>query len=585
MSFAFPSEIQSLEGMWQLYRQSPLALALVTIMVAGYAYWKFGTPTNSILNNPLIYPPKRPKLLTTFLRYQLGAGLYLAAWLFLFGVLCFSPSLLYVALQTAALSDAAKSVANSIGTIIGDDRAKLADTMPVAAALLMVVVGKLPLFSQVEEMLRTELNSMVAIPVRAILLRNDLKTRPLALDDNFLKQVALERALPNVQRHYRSIYDDWLKARYLCDQLASWQGHVEFSKFSIRYGAERDAILTAVENFLTELAILDAPRRSAKLNELAKKRSEEIGQLIQWICAYVSYAVLATFTTTRAREDALAVIGFRGKATSPDFPLDLGALALTLTGVFGIIALSAFLVYSVPAAVYGGEATTDDWLALHKAVRMGFWGTVMHFGTILLVLQTLGHFGENWIGRWLGGTSGGRPPVALYLALGVVGFLLGGTIAVIARLMVRGEFFPGNLAWGSITFVTAVATAWHQDRVAARTHSAASGTTARFADWRVSALQGGLTALAAMLAYLYVSTGAGQSLKWQFCIFLLVSSGCTGSFLGWHLPLNMRRRLASKEAQASGAPSHVDMTFRDRGKADDGVSDAGLRKVAAHRGR
>jgi len=77
-----------------------------------------------------------------------------------------------------------------------------------------------------------------------------------------------------------------------------------------------------------------------------------------------------------ARDDVLTVVGFRSKETSSDFPLDPGALALTLTGVFLIIVVSAFLVYSVPAAINGGDLSAVDPFALHKAVRMGFWGTV-----------------------------------------------------------------------------------------------------------------------------------------------------------------------------------------------------------------
>lgn len=219
--------------------------------------------------------------------------------------------------------------------------------------------------------------------------------------------------------------------------------------------------------------------------------------------------------------------------------------------------VSAVLVYTVPAAITGGDPSAVDPLALHKAVRMGFWGTVMHFSTVLLVLQTRGHLGEIRFGRWLAASGSGHPPVALYLALGIIGFLLGGAIAVLARVVMRGEFVPQNFAWGCITFVTAVATAWHQDRIAAGNHSTASGTTPRSADWLIAALQGGVTALAAILAYLYISTGIGVSAKWPLCVFLLVSSGCTGGFLGWHLPINLRHRLASKEAQASHVASNA----------------------------
>jgi len=563
------------------YVHHPVAILVTALVVIYYASQKFNTPTDRLSKDDSILPPRIPAVQTTYLRYRLSLGLYVLTWLVFFGGFAFFPDVLGAALQV--LSTLGLDVGNlltDLSDLLEKHKDELPTYLPFVAFAVMHVIAKAPGFSDFEQGLRDWLNDLARIPVEARRMSGQLRDLAPAMSPAFMVRVKGDTWGMNLRNFRRGLYDDWLKLRYLAHQIESWRAHPDYSRFDLTYAEQRRVLLASKVRLGEELHRLDTmlgaePKLpGAFLDDMAQQRVEELGALLGDFTTFLCYGVLATFTTHRARTEALQCIGYpvakAGMELTPprpdeEFPLDAAALTLVLVPIFLGIAVSTLLFTMLPSALFGGAPSLLDKLGFPGCIRWAFWGTMMHFATVIGVLAMRWALRGSPMRTWLEQADPAERPYGLYFFGGLLGFAIGGGTALLASTLGPNGFNWFALAWGSITFVTGASVIWHIDS-AKRATTRRSGDAqpsivhvlAAGPDWRVPAVQALATAAVSQFANLYVfGSGHAAVFDWKFCCYLVVSTGFVGAFLGQHLHQSFFRQEARKRAirdRAAAAP-------------------------------
>ncbi len=554
------------------YAHSPVALVATTAAVVCYASYKFSTPTDRLKGDESILPPRIPAVQTTYLRYRLSLGLYVLTWLLFFGGFAFFPDMLNSTLVVlGSLGLDVGHLIQNLHDLLEKNRDDLPTYLPLIAFAFMYVVGKAPGFSAVEQGLRDWLNDLAKIPLEARRMSSQLRDLAPAMSPAFLARIAADTWSKNLREFRRGLYDDWIRLRYLAHQVESWSAQPDYSRFDLKYAEERRSLLTAKAKLGDELRRLDTmlgaePKvPAALLDDDAQHRAEELGLQIGDFTTFICYGVLASFTTQRARNEALECIGYPvvkpGMEIMPprpdeEFPLDSAALTLVLVPIFVAIAASTWIFTMLPDAWFGDSASLLSRLGFPGCIRWAFWGTMMHFATVTAVLATRRALRGTAMRAWLERADPMERPYGLYLFGGLIGFVTGGAIALFASAVGPFGFNWFAIAWGSVTFVTGASVIWHIDGAKRATASRYANAGASLVhllgaepDWRIPVGQGSATAVISLFANLYV-LGAREAsdVDWKFCIYLVVSTAIVGAFLGQHLHQSFYRRETRKHA-------------------------------------
>jgi len=571
------------------YLLRPEVLVATTAGVVWYGCRKFSTPTDRLSKDETILPPRHPAVQTTYLRYRLSLALYVLTWLVFFGGFAFSPDVLGTALVTLKSLNIDLGLSQGLQNILSEHQDDLPRYLPVVALAFMYVLAKAPGFSAVEQGLRDRLNEIAKIPLEARRMSSRLRDLDPVMPQVFLDRIANDAWSRNLKAFRRGLYDDWVKLRYLAHQIESWPAQPDYSRFDLKYAQERTALLTvkskAGENLRRLDSILGAEPKvpSGLLDGDAQQCATEVAALLCNFTTFLCYGVLASFATKRARNEALQCIGYplvksgiEVVAPRPDeeFPLDAAALALLLAPIFVTIALSAWIFTFLPDGWFSGAPSYLDKLGFSGCVRWGFWGALMHFAAVTVVLAVRRALRGTSLRAWLERTDSTNRSYGMYLFCGVIGFVTGGAIAVLASILGPFGFSWFALAWGSITFVTGASVIWHIDeakRAIANRYGNAEPPIVHLLgaapDWRIPIGQGVATSVISMFANLYVlSAGHASVFDSKFCAYLVVATGIVGAFLGQHLHRSFWRRETRKRAirdRAPATPSAADLPLPD----------------------
>lgn len=529
---------------------------VAAIVVALYARHRFSQPTASILEQTEIEPPKKTRFLTTLVRYHLGATLYMCVWLLVLLCLVSIPGLMKLILWTIGafgvpqpdwLAEVPQMLAEGGGAI----------ALPFLSMVLIIAFSRIPPVSGVERHLREKFDVLAKIPFKAILMSQTLAKRAVEYPRDFVHKMEEEAYVRRLKACHRSIYDDWMKLCHFVEQIEGWGGDEDFSRYLTINGKEWQRLSRVQQDLAEKLRRLscglepeeEIPRKLANYFEgEAKSRSNELEHLLKQVYVFVSYAVLFSFATERARNDGLSRLGIRQHDRGESFPLDASALTLTWMLVFLIIVGWTFVFYCIPGAL-GGDPFTAS-----RAVTFGVIGSWLHFGAVVVAVQLRRWLAQTGIGNYLEATDTYTRPYGMYFVQGTCGMLVGAVVCVLGKLLLLSQAPALNdLYWGLGAFVTAASVGLHQDRarslVAAHARTAAA-TPPRH--WREPVVQGLLTLILTLFSWL-MAAGNGSIGDWKWLLFVAVAGGSFGAFLGSHLPENFRRRELG--APAAAVPS------------------------------
>ena len=545
-------------GMFDQYRAAPLVIVATTLAVILYASRKFGQPTKALRDDQSILPPRQPAVQTTYLRYRISLTLYVLLWLAFFAAFVFVPTIFILTLELMTKFGAGIVDTKPFRELLQEHQQNLPHILPLLAFGFMYFVAKVPGFSDVEEAMRDELNVLAKIPREALRLSAELRERPLTIPNAFVQKLGPDAKYQNIGAKQRSLYDAWLRLRYISHQLETWPSHSDYSRFALKYAQERSALLASTRKLSEALSTLDhllgiaAPVVDAETQRVAT----DLEALLKDTTTFLCYGVLSSFATRRARQEALECIGFAmdGKAIGEEFPLDSASLALVMVPIFFVIASLSATFALMPSRFFGADPSVIDRLTFPGCLRWGFWGMTMHVAAIVAVLMLRRAMNGTALRAWLEAHDESDLPYGMYLFCGAVAFVTGGGIALFASLVGPNPFTWSAFAWGAVTFVTGASIIWHIDEskrvVAARSGEQAGLTPPVIkakADWRIVVGQGAATAAFSMFANLYVLGISGISLMdWKFCAFLLVTNFAVGGFLAHHLHGSFLRRQIRK---------------------------------------
>ena len=540
------------------YLDNPLALLLAAGFVVCFSVWKFNKVPRRIVEELKIAPPNAPRLLTTLIKFRLGLTLYALAWGSLFGALALAPDLLRASLDLVIdFGIDPGGTAAKLRDYLVANEALLVTAQPIVAAIAMVVIGQVFPLSRGDEALRATLYKWVEIPFKAESLAADLAGRPFRTGTS-----AAEGELPGLRHHQIALFQDWVKLERLGAAIGAWSADPDFSRFALRYVGHLNDLRARRETLAAKLETVDVmlgqgdEEKAGEGLERAQGVAAEIAELLPDHQRIVSRAVLASLATERARECALGAMGFEARPV-PDrnFPLDATALTLLATSLFVMLTLITLGFYLLPPVVLGLHSETMGQLGVPVSVAWGFWGTVMHFSVVVLAALAREQIRGSALERVLLG-RGDSLPVALYAAMGLLGFLVGGIVAVFASYVLYGAFLPDKFAWGAVTFVTGFSVPLHEDR-AGRFWGRLGGRnvvdrllSAHGAAWTV---QGAITGTVGVLTYLYLlGRPENAAIDWVFVTFVLVGTGAIGSVVGYYLPAEFHRlKVAGPERVAA----------------------------------
>jgi hypothetical protein len=559
------NDFTTILGMFNQYRAAPLVSFAMTLAVILYASHKFGEPTKALRDDQSILPPRQPAVQTTYLRYRLSLTLYVLLWLAFFAAFVFVPPIFILTLELTAKFGAGLIDTGPFRELLQEHRQNLPYILPLLAFVFMYFVAKVPGFSDVEEAIRGELNVLAKIPREALRLSGDLRDRALTIPNAFIQKLGPEAKYQNIRGKQRSLYDAWLRLRYISHQLETWPSHSDYSRFALKYAQERGALLASARKLGEALSTLDHLLDIAApvVDTEAQRVATDLETLLKDTTTFLCYGVLSSFATRRARQEALECIGFLmgGKPIGEEFPLDSASLALVLVPIFFVIASLSATFAIAPSRFFGGDPSVIDRLTFPGCLRWGFWGMTMHIAAIVAVLMLRRAMSGTALRAWLEAHDESEAPYGMYLFCGAVAFVTGGCIALFASLVGPNPFTWSAFAWGAVTFVTGASIIWHIDEskrvVAARSEEQAGLTLPVMkakADWRIVLGQGAATASFSMFANLYVLGISGISLvDWKFCAFLLVTNFVVGGFLAHHLRGSFLRRQIRKRVVVRAA--------------------------------
>ena len=460
---------------WTGLKDFPWIFIAVVVAVAWYGRHQFSKPTENLLQQTQIDPPKSTRPLTTFLRYQLGAGLYMLSWLLSLGFLVFIPGLMKLALSL--FDDTA--VVKSISDWLSETHSAI--SFPIAAAVILILVAKLPPISRVEQFLRNKCNARALIPAKARSMSEMIQEKSVDYPESLPAEIESDPHVARLKECHRVIYDDWLPICHFAAKIERWGGDPDFSRFAILYNRERKRLLQIkqkcydkLQRFSCGLASKDAelsPEMASFIDGEVTSLSEEVKALLEQLYTFISHAILFSFATERARNDALSRLGIHPEDDRDrgSFPLDASALTLTWIAVFLIIIVWGLTLVALPQGWFGTEPSELDELNFREVVVFGLLGSCLHFGAVVLAVMLRRRLTQTGLGTVLEEKGKYRYPYGMYFALGVCVLILGGAFCVMGKMI----FFPDpvsvhDMAWGLGAVITACAVGFYQDRARER---------------------------------------------------------------------------------------------------------------------
>lgn len=471
---------------------------------------------------------------TTILRFYMAAICYMAVGLVSYLFLVKAPRLINI------LGD---DTTNQLGTYL---------SQPMLVALfLTVLLPKIPVLSDADEWIRTQLQKMGSIPYEARRLSAELRRSefqvPLQRQVEIRKKMLDEGFSPDDVRFEdgQSLEYLWTKISVLIFQLEEWESDRRFVSFMARFTPEFDDIkakyrrLSRKAKSCFRLARnLSLEGGTARADEMVLQYQndfmEQCTELFRGICDFISRGLLQCGPTYGARAAKLTSLGFHVQLARPR--LTLNQLMLVF-GVVGITMLGGFVLIPQP-----GDPRFNELLARAVMISVVYSIAV----TCAVYPKERWHFARR--------DPNDVRPIAFYFVAGIMAALIGLVVSFFFNSLIFGNLEKAlqrmaiSYPWVTISFVTAFVTAWLLDD---RPTEEISRTRLR---WLEAIGQATALAVAASLVHFWISElvreyqGAPASAYTPSAmIVVMLRSAAVGLVIGYFVPTWYREAPRTKD--------------------------------------
>ncbi len=334
---------------------------------------------------------------------------------------------------------------------------------PLLVALLMTtLLPKLPLLSTVDQWLLKQLQNMAAIPYEVRRLSAELRNQGFRIRPEL--EQAVRHKLKNEGFDDSDVRLDagdgpwqlWTRLTALVVQLETWESDRKMAGYLAAFGedwkraqARHEAMMAKARSCFKLLreSAADAETEKARQAALqyAEDFSEQVTEVHHGLLDFISRGVLHAEITDAARTSRLVALGFAAGAGEHDrFTLNQ---MMSLFGVFGILTLSTFVLFSTdPTATHG--------MIVARAIMIS---VIYSVAVACVVLPR-----ESW--AFAKCEPGKARPVAFYIVAGLmaagISQLIGfGFNCVLAQSLDAGrERYLLTYPWSVMTFTTSVMT-------------------------------------------------------------------------------------------------------------------------------